>query len=187
MFANEISFPNGQVAPDMRLEALGFSRSGDRKGGLEQARLVTVPSGAHLIRLHMGSSPFGKWWITPYEYRQVSARMGLDGSGLFAGSDSGASAMHAVLALFPEWYGHRSDQICRFSHIRLEQPFRALYGPGNDAGVRMADGVAARQIFMPSLSYYRANYLVITESEMVFGGALDRAVAKAPGAKLPFE
>lgn len=192
MIANEASFPGGDIPRDMYLSASGFGRS-SRSGGLKNAKLINLPRGAVLVRFHDGAKPYGPWWITPYELERISRYFGVDGPTLLADRGRGKSALHGCLALLSEWYGHRSDQLARLTTIRLTKPFYAVYGEGypairNDHStlkpVVLDNNATARQLFLPDLSYYKADFAVMVPSaiaEVAIGPAMSGA------APLPFE
>lgn len=194
MFANDSSFPNGRPPPGLLLAARGYGASGDKSGGLgADARTVALPAGAHLARLHDGSRPFGPWWFTPFEYRRISDHFGLSGAGLVSGRSTGDSALHAALALLSGWYADRSDQIARFTLIRLRAPFHALHGTGDPAITRtgrsvgaVLPGGGARQVFLPDLDFHRDSFDVVV-SLGIADHDLDRALGRLAGARLPFE
>ena len=197
MIANEASFPHGRPTPEVFDAARGFDGKGGWSGGLAAgSRIVTLPKGCHLVRLHDGSTPFGGWWFTPAEYRRITSAFGVSHARVVEGRDSGESLLHYTLALLSEWYRDRVDQITRFAIIWLEAEFYAFYGEGAPVKTKsgryrgaanIAGGAPARQIYLPHLPYYRDDYTVLVQSELTDVLLPLRLDALPPTKPYPFE
>lgn len=197
---NQSSFPDTSQRLKVRGAARGYGESGERSGGLkETAREVILPAGVSILRVHDGSSPFGQWWFTPWEYCRIADYFGISGEAMMRDRSKGRSALHAALALLSEWYRDRSDQICRYTLLQLREPFAAYYGEGDVAIRKGSDGLQtavpaalldgqkpARQLFLPDLGFYRDGF-----TEIVSCGMTDftlHALATGLGkARLSFE
>ena len=161
---NAADYPDLQPSTDVKLSALGFDSAGHRGGGILQPRVVTLPKGAVLLRLHKPVESAGEregdfgQWCTPYEYRRLGDRFGVDGQALVPGRSVGKSALHGAFALMHEWYDNSPNQLTYLNVVRMKEPLFACYGsgaPGNSDGytrtlkpIVMQDRQTARQVYI---------------------------------------
>ena len=204
MIANSAWFPGGEPRrPDVLLSLRGFDAKGNRSGGIKHGfRVVVIPVGAILLRLHTGQHGIGDWWFTPYEYTRIRDHFDVGGAELAAGRDKGKSVFHAVLALLGEWYSNSPAQIGRFVVAVVREPLYAVYGEGDVAtsgdfrftlkpiALDAPGGgrIGARQVFMPECRQYADNALsIIPQSDVMTDTGLAAAVAAQSWSRLPFE
>jgi hypothetical protein len=200
MVANASLFPGGSPTTEVRLRGLGYAADGSRSGGIVfGARTVMVPVGSYLARLYHKDGDFGEWWFTPHEYARAKAYFGVAGDVLSQGRAGGRSAMHGLFALLSEWYGKdgNADQLSRFHVVCTRAPVQAMYGEGDvattaDFGrtlkpIRLENGKAPRQLFLPSAWDYKEAFAVLTAPGNNTDSGLDRALGALPDQVLPFE